>query len=311
MNSKAINLLSVGHVALDMMFHVQQFPSIATKKPASDFIQGVGGMSGNAAMAAARLGANVWFAGPVGEDSSADIFAKSFMREGVDCSRMLRVSGTSSSVSAIIVDAKGERYIFNRRGDALQQPPAFDSSWLDRMNVVTADPRCPLWCEAALSQARERNIISVFDGDIAPSEDLRCLVPLAEWAVFSQEGLQIFAPGGRTVEMALRTAVLSGARVAAVTQGEQGAWWVRAGGLMHHQPAIQVKAVDTTGAGDVFHAALAVALAEGQTDADAVGFAVNAAALKCTRTGGVQGAPQRQELDDAMHASGPTGSKKQ
>jgi sulfofructose kinase len=301
--AKSVNMLCVGHVALDMMFHVEQFPEFATKTTASDFIPGVGGMSGNAAVAAARLGANVGFAGPVGEDAAAQTFEQHFTREGVDCSRMIRLSGTASSVSAIIVDSKGERYIFNRRGDALKQPPPFDSKWLDGINVLTADPRCPVWCEAALALARDREMISIFDGDIAPSDDLRRLVPLSEWAVFSQEGLQIFAPGGRTVDMALRTAVLAGATVAAVTQGEQGVWWLRAGGQVMHQPAIAVKAVDTTGAGDVFHAALGVALAEGQTDADAIGFAAYAAALKCKRPGGVLGAPNRQEVDLVMQAA--------
>jgi sulfofructose kinase len=301
--AKTVNMLCVGHVALDMIFHVEQFPEQATKTSASDFIQGVGGMSGNAAVAAARLGANVAFAGPVGDDAAAQTFEQHFIREGVDCSRMIRLNGTDSSVSAIIVDTKGERYIFNRRSDALKQPPPFDSTWLNGINVLTADPRCPVWCEAALFLARENKVVSIFDGDIAPSDDLRRLVPLSEWAVFSQEGLQIFAPGGRTVDMALRTAVLAGATVAAVTQGEQGVWWLRAGEQVHHQPAFNVKAIDTTGAGDVFHAALGVALAEGQTDADAIGFAAYAAALKCRRAGGVLGAPNRQEVDLGMEAA--------
>jgi sulfofructose kinase len=301
--ANAVNMLCVGHVALDMMFHVEQFPAFATKTSASDFISGVGGMSGNAAVAAARLGAKVCFAGPVGDDAAAQTFEQHFKREGVDCSRMVRLSGTTSSVSAIIVDSKGERYIFNRRGDALKQPPPFDANWLDEITVLTADPRCPVWCETALSLARQRKVISIFDGDIAPSDDLRRLVPLSEWAVFSQEGLQIFAPGGRTVDMALRTAVLAGATVAAVTQGDQGVWWLRAGGQVQHLPAIAIKAVDTTGAGDVFHAALGVALAEGQTDADAIGFAAFAAALKCKRVGGVLGAPNRQEVDLAIQTA--------
>ncbi len=301
--SSPVNMLCVGHVALDMMFHVEQFPEFATKTAASDFIEGVGGMSGNASVAAARLGAKVGFAGPVGDDMAAQTFLNHFNREGVDCSRMVRLAGTSSSVSAIIIDSKGERYIFNRRGDALKQPPPFDPSWLDGIDVLTADPRCPVWCETSLAIARERNILSVFDGDIAPSDDLRRLVPLAEWAVFSQEGLQIFAPGGRTVDMALRTAVFAGARVAAVTQGEQGVWWLRAGGLVQHQSAFKVNAIDTTGAGDVFHAALAVALAEGQTDTDAVAFAAHAAALKCKRQGGVKGSPNRDELNAVMRSA--------
>jgi sulfofructose kinase len=296
-SNQSIKLLSVGHVALDLIFHVAAFPSEPTKVAAKHFIQSVGGMSGNAAVAAARLGAQVAFAGPVGDDDFADLFAIHFAREGVDCTRMLRLSGTTSSVSSIIVDDSGERTIINRRSEALKQPPPFSASWLDHIDVVTADPRCPVWCAAALSAAREKKVISVFDGDIAPDEDLRRLVPLSDWAVFSEAGLEIFAPGGHSVEMALRTAIFSGAQVAAVTHGEKGVYWMRAGERLMHQPAHLIpKVIDTTGAGDVFHAALAIGLAQKKSDQEAVAFAVLAAGMKCQRPGGILGAPRLQEV---------------
>jgi len=85
-------LICVGHVALDMMFGVQAFPAHPTKTPAHHHHQGVGGMSANAAVALARLGADVAFCGPVGDDAAADVFARHFQREGVDASRMQRLT---------------------------------------------------------------------------------------------------------------------------------------------------------------------------------------------------------------------------
>jgi sulfofructose kinase len=77
---------------------------------------------------------------------------------------------------------------------------------------------------------------------------------------------------------------------------------MRREGTVHSLDAFAVKAVDTNGAGDVFHAALALALAQGQGDFDAIRFAAAAAALKCQRTGGAGNGPDRLELDQFLAA---------
>jgi sulfofructose kinase len=297
-------IFCVGHVALDMMFHIDAMPSTPTKVSADHFLQSVGGMSANAAVAAARLGAKVRFAGPVGDDDAANVFAAHFAREGVDASLMVRLSGSASSVSAILVDKRGERYIFNRRGDALKQPPPFDLDWLKDTDVLMADPRCPVWCESALRGARSSGLLSVFDGDVAPKADLERLVPFADWAVFSSPGLAAYAPDATHPEHGLAKALAAGARCAVVTHGEHGIWWMRPGSPAEYISSYKVlRVVDTTGAGDVFHAALAVALAEGREDRDALRFASYAAALKCQRTGGVLGAPERNELERSLEVA--------
>jgi sulfofructose kinase len=301
--TKPVRVLCVGHVALDMMFHIDAMPLHPTKVSANHFLQSVGGMSGNAAVAASRLGAQVRFAGPVGDDDAADIFATHFAREEVDASLMFRLPGSSSSVSAILVDQRGERFIFNRRGDALKQPPPFDQQWLSDTDVLMTDPRCPVWCESALRGARSAGILSVFDGDVAPKSDLERLVPMADWAVFSAQGLASYAPDATHPEHGLAKALAAGARCAVVTQGEHGIWWMRPGSPAEFMSSYKVlRVIDTTGAGDVFHAALAVALGEGSNDRDALRFASYAAAIKCQRAGGVLGAPQRDELERTLEA---------
>ena len=104
-------LLCVGHVALDLAFGVEAFPARPTKTPAHTFHQGVGGISANSAVAIARLGAQVRFAGPVGDDASADVFRAHFRREGVDALGLTPTPGQTSSVSTIVIDANGERMI--------------------------------------------------------------------------------------------------------------------------------------------------------------------------------------------------------
>jgi sulfofructose kinase len=294
-------ILCVGHVALDLMFHIDAMPANPTKVSANHFLQSVGGMSANAAVAAARLGAKVRFAGPVGDDDAANAFAAHFAREEVDASLMFRLAGSASSVSAILVDSRGERFIFNRRGDALKQPPPFETHWLQDVDVLMTDPRCPVWCESALKGARAAGILSIFDGDVAPKADLERLVPHADWAVFSAPGLATYAPDATHPEHGLAKALAAGARCAVVTQGEHGVWWMRPGSPAEFMSSFKVlRVVDTTGAGDVFHAALAVALAEELNDREALRFACYAAALKCQRPGGVLGAPERAELDRTL-----------
>ncbi len=293
----AMHLLCVGHIALDLIFSVSEFPDHPTKTPAHRYHRGVGGMSGNAAVALARLGARVDFCGPVGDDATADVFEAVLRAEGVGLSGLRRVSGASSSVSSIIVDSHGERMIFNAKGSALDAPGPFDPAVLDGVDFVLVDPRCPVWAEAALGEARRRAIPTMLDGELSPQADLQRLVPLADWRVFSERGLLAWQDGEPEALMQGLAAQDPQRRVVR-TLGARGVQWCDAQGQLCHMPAAQAGAVvDTLGAGDVFHAALALALAEGQAEREALRFASAAAAIKCSRPDGIAGAPGRAEVE--------------
>lgn len=297
-------LLCVGHASIDIHLHVEQVTPPPAKIAARTRQQCVGGMSANAATAAARLGARVSFAGPVGDDASADLIAAHFAAEGITPRGLVRVAGTTSSISTILIDSRGERLIVAHRGEALRRPPPFEACWLDGIDLVLVDPRCPAWAEAALHLARERGLPAILDADIAPRADLRRLAPLAPWVVFSEPGLAAF--GDAQPEELLADVVAAGASHAIVTRGERGLVWLAAGAACRHMPAHTVASVvDTTGAGDVFHGALGVALAQGQSPETALRFAAVAAALKCSRAGGATGAPTRTELDSALRPPCP------
>ncbi len=292
----AKHLLCVGHIALALIFSVSEFPAHPTKTPARRYHRGVGGMSGNAAVALARLGAQVDFCGPVGQDEVADVFEQVLRAEGVGLAGMRRVPGASSSVSSIIVDRHGERMIFNAKGSALDAPGPFDASVMDGIDFVLVDPRCPAWAEAALHEARRRGIPTMLDGEVSPRADLQRLVPLADWRVFSERGLLAYADG-EPEAMLQQLAAQDPSRRVVRTLGSQGLQWCDAQGRLQHLSAVQAGAVvDTLGAGDVFHAALGLALAEGQADEAALRFAAAAAALKCTRPDGIAGAPSRAQV---------------
>ncbi|MBM3386351.1 MAG: sugar kinase [Betaproteobacteria bacterium] len=298
-----MHLLCVGHVALDLIFCVHDFPAQATKTPAHRHHRGVGGMSGNAAQALARLGAQVRLCAPVGDDASADVFEQVLRQEGVELSGLRRVPGATSSVSSIIVDRHGERMIFNAKGSALDAPGPFDPAVFEGIDFVLVDPRCPTWAEAALAEARRRGIVSMLDGEVSPRADLQQLVPLADWRVFSEQGLLAWAdePTCKPEALMQRLVAASPQRRVVCTRGARGVQWCDAHGALQSLPAIEVgTVVDTLGAGDVFHAALALALAEGQAEGHALRFASAAAALKCSRPDGIAGAPQRAEVEAVL-----------
>jgi sulfofructose kinase len=289
--------VSIGHVALDLMFQIDAFPDHPTKKHASDFFQGVGGMSANSAVALSRLGAKAAFYGPVGDDTAAPVFLQHFRRQGVDTRHVHPIHGQTNSISSIVTDAQGERMIFSHKGSALQHPGPFDPACLDHQDVVLTDPRCVIWAEQALRIARQKKLPTLLDGEVSPTEDLQRLVPLAQWVVFSDPGLQSFHDG--TPADGLARALASGPDVelVAVTLGAEGLMWQVRGQAAQRMPGFKVPhVVDTTGAGDTFHGALALAWAQGKSHSEALRFASAAAALKCTQPHGILGAPHQDEV---------------
>jgi sulfofructose kinase len=294
--SRPVRIACVGHASLDHVFEIERFPKRPTKTPAHRYQARSGGMAANAALAAARLGAAVRLIGRLGEDAQADYLRHALQGEAVDVAGLETVPGASTSVSSVVVDSSGERQIYNHRGNAIARAHALDTRMLEGADIVLADPRWPAGARAAFEWARRLGVPALLDADVAPAADLRALVPLANWAAFSTAGLALFSGAAETVP-ALRAATAAGCRKALVTNGANPVLWT-SGARILEQAVPRIQARDTTGAGDVFHGALAVALAEGRADSAAIAFACRAAACKCRNGQGAQGAPTRAELED-------------
>jgi sugar/nucleoside kinase (ribokinase family) len=126
------------------------------------------------------------------------------------------------------------------------------------------------------------------------------LLLAATHIVFSAEGLRAITRLDN-LEAALRSVAQRTGAFVAVTDGARDMLWLQDGDL-RVLPAFRVKAVDTLAAGDVFHGAFALALAEGQEAAAAMRFAAATSAIKCTRFGGGTGAPSREEVEKFLAA---------
>ena len=174
------------------------------------------------------------------------------------------------------------------------------TSWLplERVadaNVVLADLR---WLEATrtvFSRARKEGVPTVLDADLGAREALPDLLRVTDYAIFSAPALREFAHGS-TDEQRLADILTRGPRHAGVTLGAEGYAWAEVG-RQGGQPGFKVDVVDTTGAGDAFHGAFALALAEGLSVEDCARLACAVAALKCTRLGGRGGLPTRKEVE--------------
>ncbi|HVQ65937.1 MAG TPA: sugar kinase [Bradyrhizobium sp.] len=291
--ARPVHVICLGLSALDQVWRVDRpFAGGSEKIKAVEYGTLGGGMAANASVAVAKLGASVAFWGRAGNDVAGHEMKSAFVSEGVDVENLRLFDDGRSSVSGIMVDSSGERQIVNFRG---LYPEAAD--WLPleavaRASSVLADPR---WVEGAATlfrEARARGIATVLDGDVADAEVFERLLPLTDHAIFSEPALSSFAGSAR--DESLATLARFGCRVIAVTRGEGGVSWYENGDL-HRQATYAVDVVDTTGAGDVFHGAYALAIGAGLDVRAAMAFSAATAAMKCRHAGGRNGIPTINE----------------
>lgn len=294
-------VLCLGMSALDAIYQLPVIPSAPTKVLATGFTECGGGMAANASVAVARLAGAAAYWGRVGDDALGARICAELADEGVDVSRVRRVPDCVSPSAAILVADDGERLVCAYNDPKLDH----DASWLPIQEVVTydavlADVRWPAGAIRMLDAAQDAGIPAVLDGDIGPREVLLDLATRVTHAIFSETGLRQ-ASGEHDPDAGLRALAAHTRAIVGVTLGAQGTRWIE-DTRMHAAPAPHVRAVDTLGAGDVFHGAFTLALAEGASTAHAMRFANIAAALKCTRFGGRRGTPSRAEVDAQFQA---------
>lgn len=289
----------VGIAVLDMVFNVEDFPAREGKYYASRFSEIGGGVAANAAVAVARLGGTARFIGRVGADRFGDVIKADLDASGVDTGGIRQIEGVESPVSAVLVDDAGERVIVNYTPSSLFTGGNLEpAEQLDGADALLFDVRWPDGAARALKVAASSGIPSIFDFDRPMEKGGDSLLAGATHVVFSEPAL--VASSGTSDEAAAlaRIAERTDAWLA-VTVGSRGVYW-RENGKTEHLPAFDIPVVDTVGAGDVFHGALALAVGEGRAGIDAVRFAAAAAAVKCTRHGARNGAPTRQEVEELL-----------
>jgi sulfofructose kinase len=259
-------VVCVGLATLDTILVVPRHPGPDDRVVASERVVAGGGPAATAAVALARLGVDVAFAGAVGDDEAGAAIRDGLAREGVDVSLLAVVGGARSPQSTILVGPDGGRAIVHSPGTArLEVGELPDAEW------VHVD-------HAGYPTVRGRGLkLSVDGGNPIPDLDL------AEVA--------LYAPTEAALDGDPEDAIAAGAGLVVVTRGAEGSVAVTRQGERIMVPAPHVDAVSTLGAGDVFHGALLAQLVRAVPLRDALAAANRIAAESCRALDGRSAIP--------------------
>lgn len=325
-------IAGIGYCCIDELLLLSEIPLPEGRAVIRRRQRQGGGMVATAMVAAARLGAEAGFAGAVGDDERGAWILDDFRRYGVDVSRTVVRAGATSHLTVVLVDGvTGARSFLSDRGtvaglEASELAPAFvtGARLLHLSDAGEAAQQAARW-------ARDAGTEVCFDGThFAPS--ILALLPLVDYLIVSRffasefaayragKGLgsmarqfldpdgaeaghvpqePIPAASGEALLEIARTLRDTGPSTVVVTEGERGSWCASVEGEFH-TPALPVRAVDTTGAGDVFHGAFLFARARGWELRPALRLASATASLKCRALGGRAGIPTLEQAMAAM-----------
>jgi len=290
-----MDYICLGLSTLDYFWSVPHRTAFGEKILADHFFTRGGGMAATAAVSIAKLNEEVAFWGRAADDVSGALMRDELRSAGVNVDHFRLFTSARSPVASIVVEPSGERQITTFQGNGLPNSPHWlPLEQLQRAKAVLADMR---WLDGAIAlfgEARQQGVPTVLDADIADSTEYQRILPLADYALFSTAGLAACAPGQDRIA-ALGKIKEQGCNIVGVTNGSEDTMWIDDQGLQR-TPAFPVTVTDTTGAGDVFHGAFALAIGNGYDVSYAMRFASGAAALKCGQPGGRDGIPTIEVL---------------
>ncbi|RWX81013.1 sugar kinase [Neorhizobium lilium] len=295
-------VLCVGAAVLDTIFRVRELPKGEGKILPYEMVQIAEGMASSAAYAVVRLGGDATLWGAVGADETGERICRELGGDGIDISEMTRVVGAPSALSTILVDDRGDRLIvpfYDARLHA--DPPAFTAEQIGGFHAVLVDVRWPTLAGRVLAEARRVGVPAILDGDVAPPEILETLARMADHIIFSEPAARLLSTAEQEDELVLELSGRFPEAMVCVTFGAGGAYWAPQGSTtVFHQPALAITPVDTLAAGDAFHGAFALAVAEELGIDQAIRLGSVTAALKCEVFGGRRGMPSRATAENTL-----------
>ena len=295
-----IDVLGLGSVTVDFVGTLKTWPGRGAKEMLDSLTICDGGLVGTALVAAARLGGKITFAGKLGRSEMARRALEALRRESVDTSFVVETEDAEPIVAFILTNSNdGQRNIFWTRQNVVYPLPSEfpDRSWFRRIRVLLIDFESgPAGIEAA-KIAKQYNIPVVIDVERNEPHVAEAM-SVSSHIIVSEEFASGYTSSDDIAEMlaALRS---NPEQVVIVTKGENGCVGSSKEGEFE-LPAFAVDVVDTTGCGDTFHGAFALAIAKGQPVISAARFASGAAALCATQLGGRAGIPTAQQLEQFL-----------
>ena len=297
-----MDLVGVGLNATDTLIPLVAYPARGSKVEYSNASVMPGGQAATTVIACQSWGLNTRYVGKLGEDDAARLHREAFARAGVEA-MLTSVPGAASPQSLILVDEGGERTVLCRRDERLLlQPEDLRREWIVNARALHLDGYETAAATLAAQWAREAGVPVIADLDELYT-GVEELIENVDYLIVSRD-FPCRMMADPDLESALRRMQLRfGCTLTAATLGEGGvlAW---DGRQFHHRPAYRVPVVDTTGAGDIFHAGFIHGLLQGWALDRQLDFACAAAALNCTAEG-ARGAIHPVASIEAFLASAP------
>lgn len=296
-NKYTTRIAIIGLSLIDRVYILKALPCAAGKHFASNYYESVGGIAANAALAANKLGADVRLISRIGADSNGQWLLDQL--KDLDLSDIESMEDLDTASSTVLVENSGERLIVNYTHPQLLDDsisPMF--SLTNDMQAVMSDLRWPDGALKGLQWARNHSRPGLLDYDQAPISNSIKLLEAASHVVFGEQALLEKTGCSLPIDAMANISKAYPDTHIAVTLGDQGVIWKAPDHSISHMKARKVTALDTLGAGDVFHGACTVALAENQSFEDALRFASDVASLKVTQSGGTKSLPNRNQLND-------------
>lgn len=285
------NICVIGSVNLDFFTIAETFPQKGETLLGQRFFTQPGGKGANQAIAAAKLGGKISFIGAVGQDEFGSTLEQNFKRYGVDTKGLEKLD-THSGIAQITV-AKQDNTIIVVSGANNEVDVDMVNKHkhlIDESDIVMVQMEIPLpTIEHVINYAHERGKIIILNP--APAHPLS-VNAINKSTYITPNEVEIKTVFG---DLSFESILEKYPSKVILTKGNDGAHFYD-GEKMVHVPAEKVEAVDTTGAGDTFNGALAVALGDGKTLEEAVKFANKAAAISITTLGAQGAMPTKEEL---------------
>ena len=291
-DSNIIDVLCVGYACVDINFNAPHHPASDEKIRALSMHSCGGGPASNAAVAISRLGGQAAFAGYLGRDAFGDAHLMELLEAGVQTKGVDR-GDAATPVAAITIKPDGERSIVDYRAPTALAPKDMISLSSLPARVLLVDGHQPLLSIKLVEEARRLGIPSVLDAG-SVHDGTMSLYKKVDYLISSEKFAQQFSGEGDP-----RKALASfdgKAPFTAVTWGSDGVYWQDDDG-QHHMPAFDIEAVDTTGAGDAFHGAFALGLAQLMELKTNLRRACATAALTCLKVGARSALPDRARVE--------------
>lgn len=298
------NIVVVGSINMDLVFRTPRMPALGETISGHEFVQIAGGKGANQAVAAARQEAATTLIACVGNDSFGRQSLSGLQADDINTEFISRVDNVATGVAGIFVDDQGNNSIVIAPGANAQLTPAHINQANDiicNADLLICQCETPLaTVSAAIRLAFEHNVKVVFNPAPAMSLPDDLLVKVSYLILNETEATHIAGVDVidiASAQIASNKLLARGVACVLLTMGEHGVVVASNAGQNNvHLPAMKVKAIDTTAAGDTFVGAFAAGIGRGLSVLEAVSEAQSSAALAVTKLGAQSSIPYREEV---------------